>query len=344
MKRPIPFVLSHIQVIFISLICCLLLLDTSVVDAKIVFCMGDDIYVMDDDGKRKHRLTRNTEITEDSNPRWSPDGERIAFVRYMDKNQSQTSSELFIMNANGTNIQRLTDNNVLDGCPSWSPDGQRIVFDSLRSERFELHVIDLATLHVTQLTDRGDGSVSPDWSPDGTRIVFEHFTEFRNIYVMSANGEDPRPLIPDADLLRDRLELFYPRWSADGKQILFDSCTWDGEGHLCHLTIVTNRGAVLHRVNKIQERFGHARPLVGTMCWMDNDKALLFELSLRPGDTPKRSSDIYRYDIKSRTLKRLTSGEGYEGDPDWIEGPLPVSLNSKKKMVWGTLKQFSHNP
>ena len=328
MKRPIPSVLSHIQVIVIFLICCLPLLDTSVVDAKIVFCIGDDIYVMDDNDRRKHRLTRNTETTKDRKPRWSPDGERIAFVRYMDKNQNQTSSELFIMNANGTNIQRLTDNNVRDHSLSWSPDGQRIVFTSLRSGRPELHVIDLATLHVTQLTDGGDGSASPDWSPDGTQIAFEHFTDVRNIYVMSANGEDPRPLIPEADILRGELELFEPRWSADGKRIVFDSCTWDGVGHRCHLTIVTNRGNVKHRVNEIQERFGHARPLVGDMCWMDNDKALLFELRLV---NPKTSSDIYRYDISNRSLKRLTSGEGYEGDPDWIEGPLPVSLNSKKK-------------
>ena len=79
------------------------------------------------------------------------------------------------MNANGTNVQRLTDNTVIDGGPSWSPDGKSIAFTSTRSGKWEVHVIDLATLDVTQLTDvnedGGRGSVDPDWSPDGKRLL-----------------------------------------------------------------------------------------------------------------------------------------------------------------------------
>ena len=339
MKHLRPFALSHIQVIVIFFICCLFLLGTSVIDAKIVFRIGPDIYVMEDDGTNRRRLTKNTE-TQDSYPRWSPDGKKITFIRKMNKKKSQTSGELFIMNANGKNLQRLTDDNVSDNYPSWSPDGTKIAFRSHRSGRSEVHVIDLATRNVTQLTglidDEGEfGSTAPDWSPDGTQIVYEKFIDLdKNIYVMSANGEDQRPLLPDPDPDDVPMMRFFPRWSADGQRILFDDCTWLNGEQLCRLTIA----ALSRRTHeiKIHDKLGKAL-LVGTACWMHNDKALLLGIKLL--DEPKANYDIYRYDLNTGSLKRLTHGEANEGNADWIEGPLSVSPQGKKKVKWGTLKK-----
>ena len=140
---------------------------TTVVEAKIVFRIGNDLYVMNDDGSGKRRLTHNT-TTEDLRPRWSPDGTQIAFIRYMNKDKMH-SSELFIINIDGTAPQRLTHNKFSESYPSWSwswsPDGHSIAFVG---GDYEVHVIEVATLAVTQLTfpvdERHHGSTAPDWS------------------------------------------------------------------------------------------------------------------------------------------------------------------------------------
>ncbi len=339
MKRLKNVFILHIRTL-LSICYLFLFAGASIADAKIVFCIEDDIYVMNDDGTGRRQLTKNT-VSRDKHPRWSPDGKRIAFTRIMDK-RKQSTFELFIMNADGTNVQRLTDNNVADSYTSWSPDGKRIAFGSVRSGRRQVHVIDLATLHVTQLTDIEDGGGSagaPDWSPDGTQIVYEKFTDvgIKNIYVMSANGEDQRPLLPDPKQDDEATMKFYPRWSADGKRILFDECVWENDAHLCRLTVATLRGKA-QQIEDIYDKLGNdLRVLVAMMCWMDNDRALLFDLEML--DTPNPKYDLYRYDFNTRNLTRLTRGEEDEKYPDWIEGALSVSPQDKKKVTWGTLKQ-----
>jgi len=69
-----------------------------------------------------------------TDPMYSPDGLKIAFISTHDGDP-----EIFVMNANGTGLRKLTDNTAVDAAPSWSPDGGKIVFTSDRSGSFELY-------------------------------------------------------------------------------------------------------------------------------------------------------------------------------------------------------------
>ena len=310
------------------------------VDAKIIFTVDDDIFVMNDDGSRRRRLTQNT-TTFDRYPRWSPDGTKIAFTRYMDKTKSQTSGELFLMNADGTDPQRLTHNNVSDIIPSWSPDGTQIAFTSSRSGHWEVYIIDVATRGVTQITSRGrDGpSASPDWSPDGRQIVFERFLKIpgispKTVYVMDADGQHQRRVLPDPPLDGPPTFRYFPRWSADGQRILFYESKWLKDGDVKSF-IVQQIGGRKKEITDISDRLGNNFIIAGAS-WVENDRAILFSLKLM--DKPSANYDLYKYTFETRGLRRLPSEPSDEEWPDWTEGALSVSPHGKLSTQWAEIK------
>ena len=72
-----------------------------------------EVCVMDADGSNITRLTNDP--ASDSDPAWSPDGTRFAFV------SSRLNSEVYVMDADGSNITRLTNDPAADFYPAWSP-------------------------------------------------------------------------------------------------------------------------------------------------------------------------------------------------------------------------------
>ena len=111
---------------------------------------------------------------------------RIAFHSDRDGNQ-----EIYVMDADGSNQTRLTNNGAEDSEPVWSPNGSKIAFMSDRDGNFEIYVMNADGSNQTRLTNDHGQEKLPRWSPDGSKIVF---MSARNvdyeIYVMNADGSN----------------------------------------------------------------------------------------------------------------------------------------------------------
>ena len=186
----------------------------------------------------------------DAEPRWSPDGSRLAFV----SSREGRASQLYVLPARGGEARRLTQLNEDVGDVAWSPDGTALAFTSrVRAEggeeederrrrprrftrlQYKLdnegwtgdrpkHVFTVpadGSAAATQLTFGDVEDAGPAWSPDGARIAFVSArhpywdTEFvTDVYLVDATGGEPRRLTRGGGLFEGL------SWSADGASLL----------------------------------------------------------------------------------------------------------------------------
>ena len=204
------------------------------------------------------------------------------------------NAEIYIMNLDGSDEKRLTDNPAYDGWPSWSPDGSQIAFMSERSGNPDIYVMNADGSNVRQLTDHPANDIWPEWSPDGKWIAFPSRRDGNfEIYLINPDGTQLQRLTNTPG------HEDFPAWSPDGKQLVFTRAEGDDGTYI----ISIDGGGPFER--KLMD-FWAMEP-----AWSPDGAQIAF------GSDHEGFRGIYVVDVDGGNLRLLSNNRAGENCPDW---------------------------
>ena len=235
------------------------------------------------------------EVTAD--PRVSPDGSRIVYVRQgFDIMTDRRRTALWVLNADGSDHRALTDGNSPVGSPRWSPDGNRLLYVSSEGGSSQIFVRWMDTGQVAELTNVTQSPGSLTWSPDGEWIAM-------TMHVPEAQPTFARmPAKPDG-----------AEWNAP--PIVVDRLQYrgDGRGYLprgyTHVFVMPAEGGTPRQITSGDYNHG------GRLSWTPDSRAIVFSANRDNPDFDVRNSEVFSVDVASGALTQLTDRFGPDGSP-----------------------------
>jgi Tol biopolymer transport system component len=196
--------------------------------SQLAFVRDGQIFVMDPVGGAVRQLTAGGR---DAWPTWSPDGRRIAFVRFPGPN---SVGEIYLMDADGSSTTALFAPIPYGGWgmefrfAAWSPDGRLLAVHHSNIYYGDIYLLGvdnvdnpMVPVHVASM------AAWPAWSPDGKKLAFVRLSGddgYHDLYSMSMDGSDVSLLASG-----DGGSIWGPTWSPDGQRIAFSMCRpYDG--------------------------------------------------------------------------------------------------------------------
>ncbi len=219
------------------------------------------------------------------------DNGRIAF-----QSTRHGNWEIYTMDADGSDVIRLTNIAADDERPGWSPDGTKIVFGSRRGGNADIYVMNADGSGVTRLTTHAGEDYAPQWSADGTKIVFRSSRDGNaEVYVMNTDGSN------QANLTHNPADDNGPVWSPLGNKIAFSS---DRAGNLNVYTMNVDGSGVVQLTEDPSDDFAAA---------YSPDGARIAFRSHRAGNKP----DIFVMNADGSSEANVTNHPANDRGPAW---------------------------
>jgi len=250
------------------------------------------------------------EVVSDSTPEPSPGPGRLAFASNRDGDY-----EIFLVDADGSNLEQITFNDTFDFDPDWSPDAEWLVYASSAGGDPEIMVMRVDGSEARQLTDNTARDADPAWSPDGQWIAFSSNRDGDfDIYIMRPDGSDVRPVT-----FNDRDD-FTPTWSPDGRQLAYYVQNQDDESSADLYLISVFEGTPPRRLtdNTWLDKWPDWSPDGGTLVFTSAQ-------GLEPGQRA-----LFTYDLQSGAVAPLMAATIFDDDPVWSRDGTRVALDSNR--------------
>lgn len=260
---------------------------------RIVFASDRDgnfeIYTMYANGSHVTRLTNYP--GDDTEPAWSPDGQKIAFV-----SDRPGRDEIFVMNSDGTNVERLTFSTSNKHSPAWSPDGSHIAYVDSHKADFpdfdsEIHTVEIESNESIRLTSNGREDITPTWLDNG-RIIYAYGNYLEYGLTMMNDDGSKQSLFTKG---------IQPAISPNGELLAYSEQNGIYVASMSEL--LSNQNASM----RITEANGYNY----SPAWSPDGERIVF-ISGRDGN-----AEIYVMNTDGSNLIRLTFSAAEEQSPDW---------------------------
>jgi Tol biopolymer transport system component len=248
-----------------------------------------------------------------SDPVWSPDGEKIAF-----NSDRDGDFEIYVMDSDGTDLVKITDNNDNDASPSWSPDGKRMAFTSYSNDSSSISIMNSDGSMKQSIYQGGWG---PSWSPDGDKIAFAKMSTNKGnvislIYTMNADGSDVKHFFGDEE--GKGLGGTDPAWSPDGTKIAFLEVGYSTlYSTIIIINVNSNKEKDLLAPYNLPEHMQNQDQWI-SFSWSPNGEKIIFSFSPNKNDgTEKTARNLYVINTDGSRLKQITNDLEPESNPRW---------------------------
>ena len=248
-----------------------------------------DVYVMGRSGEDIRKISHEVGVV--SHPRWSPDGEQLAFLARTEEGDSQ----VYLSSVEEPEAQLLTVGGNVYGPPSWSPEGDWIAFVLTDEEGSGLGIYLRNPGGVNQITLTDGPDFNPTWSPDSDQIAFQSSRNGNDdIFVIDITEDftaQPRRITTHAT------PDYSPTWSPDGDHIAFISERNDNP----EVYVTEPDGTVVTRLTSNEAR-------ETDIAWtVDGQIAFVSHLH--------GNADIYIMDVEGEAQAQVTSAPGPDTQP-----------------------------
>lgn len=162
---------------------------------RILYCTNDDLRPPIKNESQIYAIDLTTKAVTplisggvNTYPVMSPDGRKIAFRKIV----GDMNSEVFVADADGTNLKNLTNHFSYEGWPAWSPDSRRIAFAGNRNSAYQIFLMDADGSNVRLLAATEGRGTAPKWAPDGRALFFtvcRNSQEYHGCEIMVARPE-----------------------------------------------------------------------------------------------------------------------------------------------------------